>query len=82
MVDGQRATLFLQIGQKKNDYINIFFDADGYYEGQVRFIFKKYLYREPTSAEIAYYSNIYKSTNSYKALQRQVFSLNEFAGVQ
>ena len=43
MVDGQSATLFLQIGQKKNDYINIFFNADDYYEGQVRFIFKKYL---------------------------------------
>lgn len=82
MVNGANATLFLQLGKTKQDYINIFFDSDDYYEGQVRFIFKKYLFREPTSAEIAYYGNIYKSTGDYKKLQGTFFSLDEYAGIE
>lgn len=81
MVDGNSSIAFYQHGQSKMDYINIFFHSNDYYEGQVRFIFKLYLFREPTSAEIAFYSNIYKSTGDYKQLQLAVFSLDEYAGV-
>jgi len=82
MVDGLTSTAFLKVGKSKYDYIDIFFETDDYYEGQVRFIFKKYLFREPTSAEMYLYSNIYKNTNDYKELQKAVFSLDEYAGVQ
>lgn len=82
MVDGVSATLFLQIGKSKNDYINIFFGTDDFYEGQVRNIFKKYLLREPSPAEINYYAGVYKSNNSYKKLQEEIFSLDEYAGVK
>lgn len=81
MVDGAVSTLFLQSGKNKPDYINIFFDTDDYYEGQVRYIFKKYLFREPSSAEINYYAGVYKN-NSYATLQQEFFSLNEYAGVE
>jgi hypothetical protein len=80
MVDGGNAILFLEIGKSKNDYINIFFNTDDYYEGQVRYIFKKYLFREPSSAEINYYAGVYKN-NSYSALQQEFFSLDEYAGL-
>lgn len=82
MVDGNTSTVFLKVGKSKYEYINIFFGTDDYFEGQVRFIFKKYLFREPSSAEIYLYANIYKSTNDYKQLEKEFFSLDEYAGVQ
>lgn len=81
MVDGGNAILFLEIGKSKSDYINIFFNTDDYYEGQVRYMFKKYLFREPSSAEINYYAGVYKS-NGYSTLQQEFFSLEEYAGTE
>lgn len=81
MVDGQNSLAFLQTGKNKNDYMGIFFSTNDFYEGQVRYIFKKYLFREPNSAEMAYYSSIYKANDNYKDLQLEVFSMNEYAGI-
>ena len=81
MVDGQNSLAFLQTGKNKNDYLGIFFRTNDFYEGQVRYIFKKYLFREPNSAEMAYYASIYKANDNYKDLQLEVFSLNEYAGI-
>ena len=81
MVDGNTSTVFLKTGKSKYDYIHIFFDTDDYYEGQVRFIFKKYLFREPLSAEIYLYSAIYKNSNDYRELQRAVYTSDEYAGI-
>ncbi len=81
MVDGNNAILFLQTGRTKADYLNIFFNSDDYYEGQVRNAFTKYLFREPSPAEIALYAGIYKSGDNYGALQKEIFSSNEYAGV-
>ena len=44
-------------------------------------MFQNYLFRKPTSAEFAYYANIYKSTNDYKKLQTAVFTMDEYAGL-
>lgn len=82
MVDGNTSTVFFKQGKSRYDYINIFFETDDYYEGQVRFIFKKYLFREPSSAEIYLYANLYKNSNDYKQLQKEFFSLDEYAGIQ
>lgn len=80
MVDGNTATVFFQLGKSKYDYINIFFNTDDYYEGQVRFIFKKYLFREPSSAEIFFYADIYKH-GTYQDLQKAIFATDEYAGI-
>lgn len=82
MVDGNNATLFLQLGKSKSDFIDIFFNTSDYYEGQVRYIFKKYLFREPTSAEIPFYANPYKATGDYAEMQKNIFSTDEFAGIK
>ncbi len=82
MVDGLTAIVFLQQGKTKTDYINIFFNSADYYEGQVRYLFTKYLFREPTSAEIAFYAALYQNSGSYQDLQKEIFSLDEYAGVQ
>jgi hypothetical protein len=81
MIDGNVSTVFLHTGKSKHDYINIFFNTSDYYEGQVRFIFKKYLFREPSAAEISFFSEIYKTSNDYKELEKAIFTLNEYAGL-
>ena len=81
MVNSTVSTLFLQVGQSKQDYINIFFDSDEFIQGQVQLLFQDFLFRTPTSAEFGYYSNIYKTTNDYKQLQLAVFSTAEYAGL-
>lgn len=82
MVDGGTAVVFLQEGKTKSDYITIFFNSADYYEGQVRYLFTKYLFREPTSAEIALYAALYQNSGSYQDLQKEIFSLDEYAGIQ
>lgn len=81
MVDGAVAIVFLQQGKTKGDYITIFFNSADFYEGQVRYLFTKYLFREPSSAEIAFYAALYQNSNSYQELQKEVFSLDEYAGI-
>ena len=81
MVNSGTAELFLSVGQSKSDYVNIFFGSDDFIQGQVQLMFQNYLFRKPTSAEFAYYANIYKSTNDYKKLQTAVFTMDEYAGL-
>lgn len=81
IVDGQEGIMFLQTGESKEDYLDIFFDNDEYYEGQVIYLFNKYLYRDPLSEEMTFYAQVYKQDDDYAALQRLILSLDEFAGV-
>lgn len=81
MVDGNTATLFLQIGNTRQDYVDIFFDSNDFYEGQVRLMFGRYLFRQPTSAEAAFYAAIYKDSGNFAELQKAFFSLDEYAGI-
>lgn len=82
MINGANGVLFLQTGNSKQEYVDIFFNSDDYYEGQVRYMFVKYLFREPGSAEVSYYANLYKTTGNYKALQKQFFATDEYAGLK
>ena len=81
MVDGFQGVLFLQIGMSKNDFLTIFFSSNNYYEGQVRDLFLKYLFREPTSVEAATFSLNYKNSMDYKALQKSILVMDEYVGL-
>lgn len=81
MVDGFEGVLFLQTGTVKDDFINIFFGCNNYFEGQVRDLYLKYLFREPTSVEMSDKATIYKNSLDYKALQKAILSSDEYAGV-
>lgn len=81
MVDGFEGVVFLQTGTVKDDFINIFFGCNNYFEGQVRDLYLKYLFREPTSVEMSEKANIYKSSLDYKALQKAILSSDEYAGI-
>jgi hypothetical protein len=82
MVDGQNAVLFYNIGRSKPDFLNIFFSSTSYFEGQVRALFVRYLFREPTSSEVSSYTVLYKNSLDYKDLQKDILSSNEYAGIQ
>lgn len=81
MVDGFNASLFFQTGNSKDDFISIFFNSDNYYEGQVRALFLRYLFRQPTSEETASFGVKYKLDKNYKELQKRILSLNEYVGI-
>ncbi len=81
MVDGFNASLFFQTGNSREDFISIFFDSNNYFEGQVRGLFLRYLFREPSSAEMAAFSVSYKSNKNYKDLQKRILSLDEYVGI-
>lgn len=81
MVDGFNAVVFLEDGDSKDDFMDIFLDSDSYYEGQVRYLYLKYLFREPTSEEMATYANQYKLSGNYKLLQKTVLTLDEYVGI-
>lgn len=81
IVDGFEGVIFLQTGTVKDDFINIFFGCNNYFEGQVRDLYLKYLFREPTSVEMSDKATIYKNSLDYKALQKAILSSDEYAGV-
>ncbi|MDX2003319.1 MAG: hypothetical protein SFW35_12845 [Chitinophagales bacterium] len=79
MVNGLYGQFLLIEGRSKDDFLDIFFSNDLYYEGQVRTLFKRYLFREPNSEESAYYTARFSSNLNYEELQTAILSLNEYA---
>jgi hypothetical protein len=80
MVDGVESVVFLKNGSSKSDFIQIFFDTGNYFEGQVRILYEKYLYRQPTESELADATYQYKNNKNYKILQKSILTKSEFLG--
>jgi hypothetical protein len=81
MVDGFSSTSFLESGRNKEDFIRILLSSGDYAEGQVRSVFLRMLYREPSVQEVELLTPSYKDTGDYRALLRNVLSSDEFAGL-
>lgn len=81
MLDGFVAVLFYETGNSKEQCIDIFLNSDDYYEGQVRDLYLRYLFREPTSEEQGYYANRYFESDDFDQLQKDILSLDEFVGL-
>lgn len=82
MVDGFQGILFLQLGFTKQDFMDIIFNSDNFKEGRVRYLFKKYLFREPTSEEMFQFTEKYRNSNSFKSLLTEVMITKEYAGLK
>ncbi len=82
MVNGNNEILFLQSGSSKDDYLNIFINSSDYFEGQVIFLYLKYLNRVPGTVEMADGTLKYSTTKDYTAVQRDILSTDEFIGIQ
>ena len=81
MVDGNNAVLFLQSGNSKDDYLNIFTNSQSYFEGQVILLYIKYLNRVPNTLEMSNGTIEYMTTLDYTAVQRDILSTDEFIGI-
>lgn len=81
MVDGLVSVLFYQTANTKEDFISIFLHSDDYYAGQVRELYGRYLFRDPTSQEQGYHATRYKESADYQQLQIDILATNEFAGL-
>ena len=81
MVDGFEDVIFLQTGYTRDDFITIFFGANNYFEGQVRDLYLRYLFREPTSVEMSSNATTYKNSLNYKQLQKDILSRDEYIGL-
>jgi hypothetical protein len=82
MVDGTPAILFLQSGQTKNDFINIFFSSTDYHEGLAVNLYKRYLLRNPTSIEMGNAAEAFNNTRDYVQMQKDILSTNEYIGIE
>jgi hypothetical protein len=81
IVDGNNAVIFLQAGSSKNDYLNILTHSSNYFEGQVVFLYQKYLNRLPNTLEMAGGTSKYQSTGDFTAVQYDILASDEFIGL-
>lgn len=80
MVDGFESVVFLANGESKYDFNTIFFNTRAYYEGQVRWAFQRFLYRDANTEELVYYTDLYSQNGDQKTFFRELLSTNEYAG--
>ncbi len=81
MVDGFQGSLFLQLGTSKQEYLNLLFASNDFYEGRVRYLFVKYLFRDPAADELDNYVGIYQNAKDHKELVKAILSSDEYAGL-
>ncbi|WP_041627693.1 hypothetical protein [Owenweeksia hongkongensis] len=78
MVDGTPSSLFLKAGNSKQDFIDIFFDSDDYAEGLVINLYRKYLFREPTTTEMFIDTDLFIANGDYRELQKKILTSDEY----
>ena len=52
MLDDEQAVCFGGNGNSKSDFNDLFFNHDGYYEGQVINIYNRILFRDPSHQKV------------------------------
>lgn len=78
MVNGTPGSVFLQGGNSKQDFIDIFFATDDYSEGVVITLYRKYLFRDPTTVEMYDDTQAYLKDMDYQAIQQKLLSADEY----
>lgn len=78
MVEGVSAILFLQGGSHKEDFIDIFFNSNEYFEGQVRYYYQKFLFREPSTFESQRDADLYRADEDFKNFMLTLLSSDEY----
>ncbi len=81
MVEGFEAILFFNLGDSKTDFLDIFVSSSDYFEGQVRYLFNRFLFREPTSEEMTDFVLEYLNSRNYVDLQIQLLMSDEYIGI-
>lgn len=79
ITDGLNGILFLQEGNSKDDFLDIFFSSDDYYSGQVKTLFTRFIFRNPNSEEAVYYTDLIKQADGFRKVLREILSTDEYA---
>lgn len=82
MVNGAPAIVFLQSGQSKTDFMNIFLSSTNYKEGLVLNLYRRFLLRAPTSVEMGNATAAYQLTYDYEQMQKDILATNEYIGLE
>ncbi len=80
MTDGLNGILFLQEGDSKSEFLDIFFDSEDYYSGQVKTLFTRFLFRNPSSEEAVYYTQLIRQADGFRKCIAEILSTDEYAG--
>lgn len=78
MIEGISSSLFFGAGNSKEDFMDIFFESDDYFEGQVINLYRKYLFRDPSTTEMFTLTQEYFTDRNYGELQKEILSSNEY----
>lgn len=79
IVDGFPGILFLKVTEGKQGYLDVFFASQDYYEGQVKSLFNRFIFRNPNTEEMVKLGSRYKESGDYKELVKTIISGAEFA---
>ena len=83
MVDGNAAAvLFTQSGQNKSDYTHIITTTPEFYEGMVRWSYRTFLGREPSTFETYTAMADFQSDHDLQKVQRRILTTDEYANIQ
>ena len=82
MVDGVPAILFLESGQSKDDFIDIFFTSKDYFEGLAINLYQRFLLRDPSSIEMGNAATAFTNTHDYIQMQKDILATNEYIGIE
>lgn len=79
MVDGFQDVLFFEIGESKDDFLEIFMNSRAYEEGVVRQLYLRHLLREPNPTESLQLSSTFSNSNDFKLVQRSILASDDYA---
>ena len=82
MLDDEQAVCFGGNGNSKSDFNDLFFNHDGFYEGQVINIYNRILFRDPSSSESYELTTLFKTDKDYKELQKRILITDEYLGIE
>lgn len=81
MYNGKLALFFFETGGNKEDLIRIFLNSSEYFEGRVRLLYARLLYREPTNIELSTATLNFQTTKDFEALYTSILIKDEFVGL-
>ncbi|MEM7367935.1 MAG: hypothetical protein AAF587_04995 [Bacteroidota bacterium] len=81
MIDGFNSVLFGVEGKSKEDYLDIFFGSDDYFEGQVVDIYQDFMFRSPHSLEMSTATIDYQQSRNYRSLLTDILTTDEYLGL-
>ncbi|MEX0810770.1 MAG: hypothetical protein WD048_01050 [Chitinophagales bacterium] len=82
MVDGDLAILFLENGNTKDDFMEIFMHSEAFYQGIVQLQFDFLLARNANASELETLLPILKDQGDIRPVQTFILSTDEYAGFE